>query len=450
MLTKTRLYKNNQLIEVNLEYDQDIFDTYIHFNKNIVISGTVRNIVYDRIITSNDLNNEIWKVIPDSLDINYKSHFIDKNAKYITLYDSKYNSCKYDYCVSNLGRLGYYYKDSNTIILRKLLHVRTNSVYFSFRLHEILFSAHKITALLFNICPNYNIEYYKEIDHIDNCPLNNSSSNLQWVSPLQNSKKRNDQRGENIHDTSGNRGERINIIICENIDTHEIIKYDSPTKTSEALNIPYNKVTEYCRNESIVTIQNKRIKFSYKKDMIVKVKIWEPIIRIKDEEDQTKFTILGIYIKQEDFNNAFKDTVSNIDYYRRNVLKSCKHNERENTTIYGSEGDRWIYLKYFNDFAPLDKKIDIDSLTKCDIVKLTIHYKFIERYTNLYEIVNLNIKLDKVLSMCDSLHEDINKQVGIVKQGNLQRKFIYTGDYLKLMNITDLDQLDKNMIYIEE
>jgi len=445
LITNTKLITNGICKTIYLKYEQADANTYTSITFQQKLKKSVKIITYSRSITQEELNKEEWKIIPDGLDKNYNSKFIGENSKYKVLYNSS------NYCASNIGRFGIYDKLTNTINLLKIIKSSNTNNYMRISMYNTNFSAHKIIALMFVICPNYNLEYYSEIDHIDNNPLNNSAYNLMWVTSIQNALKRNKERDPNAHKTSGNRGKRINEVMCKNLNTNKIYEFASPTEASEKLGIDYNKLTECCRIHKKLQHNDILYECSYKKEdsKIYKIRVWEPIVQLKDGEDLNRYTIENIFIFQKDFDAYFKDTCINLKNLRINILKRCKRNEDENTSVYGSNGSRWVYLRQFNNLVSSNKQIDINSLVSCDIVKTTLTDKFIKHYSNLYDFIDENVNIDSVIQMCDNIHTNCYLHNYSIRFNNLQRKVMYTQDFLKMKSIDTIESLSEKDTYIE-
>lgn len=436
MLTKTRLYKNNQLVEVDLEYDQETYDTYLYTKKNKESNNYK---VFDFLV--NELQNEYWKSISDIPDI-YKS--------YLSATESQlFNISKDYYYVSSLGR----------VAINKISHIELlkaicdNDGYLVIKLNTIQFPIKIYRLVGFLFIENDDLQNKTEINHISNPKCNNMMSNLYWCHQIHNHNyiplpDPNDPTDlprtnkTNRNDYSQNTGEKLNNIIkCTNLHTNEVVIFNSSFEAAEYYKIKHHQIISCCnKNQKYVVINNTYYTFEYYNNdshIINKAKEWEPIVQLNLD---TSF--VHLYLTETELREANISSTSKIK-------KSCRDNRDGNECYHGTKEFIWMFLSHYNKYAKTKnfKYIDIESIVK-PIIRLTRYLKFQQLYTNIYDIINEDYNLTSVLNCCNKRDQVFNDPTLFVTSHNARdkNKWMYLEDYLRLKNINSLNELtDKDM-----
>lgn len=171
MIAKIKLYnESNQLVEVDMEYEQEVFDSYLKDKDG-------NQVLF---LTDEDYKNELWKCV------NTIPENILKDNEKIILKDETYY-------ISTLGRVLVSKKYENKYVLkgfRLRLGGRSNSsqkeiIYRSVRINGKDIDIHRLVAYLY--CSNDNPLIKTWNDHISTNTYDNSVNNIHWIHPTENS-----------------------------------------------------------------------------------------------------------------------------------------------------------------------------------------------------------------------------------------------------------------------
>lgn len=369
-----------------------------------------------------ELNNEEWRCIAD-LPIEYKDQIKDKDK---LLYDAN------SYYVSNLGRIAelkdgklYLIRVSNTQRYKKC-RIRINNSYHEYKIHRLV-------AYLF--CYNYDVINKVDINHIKEFETyNNKASNLEWVTHKENANYGTKNERVSMSQINNNKTKSSNNhvgikrddvkrkIKCINIQTCEILEFDSIDEASLTLKISNCIINKHCISGMIC---NNTYKFEYNDNIgVVKRKLrtegLEPIVRL-DNDYQFK----RLYLYKGQLESEYK-----IPY----IIDACLC---KGQSIY--YGMRWMFLSDYNNYL---KECNCEPIfiPTINIVRVaTYGYKFMKLYTNLYDLINDNYNLDHVIKSCDKNH-DFNNLI------KTHYTWMYLEDYLRYkgyLSIDDITEKDK-------
>jgi hypothetical protein len=218
-------YNTNNIIETyNSISDASkwIFDnkltTITEFNKNncSIISSKIcavanghRNIAYGfkwKYMVEEDLENEIWKEIPLEYTNNKPNYFVSSFGRY----------------KNNKGQILYNYK---SITGYKRISIKRK-----------VFLLHRLVAFTFIQNP-YNKE---QVNHMDGDKLNNSFSNLEWVTNQENQ----------IHKVNTGLYKGFHKIIQYDSNMNIIQKFNSIVEASKELHISTSCISKNCRGKT--------------------------------------------------------------------------------------------------------------------------------------------------------------------------------------------------------
>lgn len=287
MLVKTKLYSNNQLVEVNLQYDQDTFNSYIttiNENHEFIIDN-------DCIYSKEDLDNEIWKSLKE-LEI-FKSVMNEKELQIFTtnVYLNTY--------ISNMGRAALLI--DNMLILQKAWGDGVPFSYKRYKINRIRYYIHRLVAYLF--ITNENFDVYTDIDHINRKRYCNKYYNLRWC----NFNTNNINKTETIK--GGRPGNVYNrhSIIALNLLTNEITEYISTFEASKLLSINETEIKQCCNRKRrlVLVIDNIPFIFIYRSDITLINEV-KNLQKFKKYIDELKLDINIIYTQ---INNIIEQNI---------------------------------------------------------------------------------------------------------------------------------------------
>ena len=417
---------------MKLVYTQEAFDSYCQTKDE---NGTIINITF----TDEELQNEEWKCL-SNISIKYKGILENlNNIKTLSLYNES------SYYISNLGRIAYYDSLNNQLMLLK---VTDDKGYKKICINKYKYFIHRLVALLFIDNEHFDILQY--VNHINTRYNGNKVSNLEWTDKHGNRYNSNDKE-KDYSNIKGN--DTSKVILYINLVTLEIQEFESINKIASYLNCTTNtirncintndiskKVIEY--NDSLYTVL---YKYS-KDDTHTRSENNEPIVQLSNLQEFIKVHLDFIELQ---------DITKHDKAYFRNILHCCRMNREKQNCSHGSGPElyKWMFLTDYIKFGnETTKNFDIhklDSIFKLKFVQLTRAKKFIKIWSILDIINDKSLTFDNIIRACYDPNKSYNET--IVGGKGKYYKWLFLNDYLRIKQISSLDELTKDdMININQ